>query len=155
MISYLASAQSVLDKGQSIAQEFGVDSNLLIAQAVNFVLCAGIIYKFGFKGILSTIQEREKQISDSLKHAEKIKLELEDAQKRNREETLTEASLKPKKQFQALKNRPSPTSKLRRRMLVIKPRKSFPRQGNPWPLKRNKFLTKPKKKSPPRRPYHR
>ncbi len=96
MISYLASAQSVLDKGQSIAQEFGVDSNLLIAQAVNFVLCAGIIYKFGFKGILSTIQEREKQISDSLKHAEKIKLELEDAQKR-REETLTEASLEAKK----------------------------------------------------------
>ena len=138
MISYLASAQSVLDKGQSIAQEFGVDSNLLIAQAVNFVLCAGIIYKFGFKGILSTIQEREKQISDSLKHAEKIKLELEDAQKR-REETLTEASLEAKKTVSGAKEQAKSTSKLRRRMLVIKPRKSFPRQGNPWPSKKNKF----------------
>ena len=80
---YLASAQDVLDKGQLIAQEFGVDWPFLIAQAVNFVLVAFVIYRFGFKGILSTVKEREKQISDSLKHAEKIKLELEEAEKRD------------------------------------------------------------------------
>ena len=39
--------------------------------------------------------KKEKNKSPSLKHAEKIKLELEDAQKR-REETLTEASLEAK-----------------------------------------------------------
>jgi F-type H+-transporting ATPase subunit b len=93
---YLASAQDVLDKGQLIAQEFGVDWSFLIAQAVNFVLVAFVIYRFGFKGILSTVKEREKQISDSLKHAEKIKLELEEAEKR-RKETLKEASIEAKK----------------------------------------------------------
>ena len=40
---YIASAQDVLDKGQSIAQEFGVDWPMLIAQAVNFVLVAFVI----------------------------------------------------------------------------------------------------------------
>jgi len=96
MMFYIASAQDVLDKGQSIAQEFGVDWPMLIAQAVNFVLVAFVIYRFGFKGILSTIQEREKQISDSLKHAEKIKLELEETE-RKQKETLQEASLEAKK----------------------------------------------------------
>ena len=69
---------------------------MLIAQAVNFVLVAFVIYRFGFKGILSTIQEREKQISDSLKHAEKIKLELEETE-RKQKETLQEASIEAKK----------------------------------------------------------
>jgi F-type H+-transporting ATPase subunit b len=96
MMFYISSAQDVLDKGQSIAQEFGVDWPMLIAQAVNFVLVAFVIYRFGFKGILSTIQEREKQISDSLKHAEKIKLELEETE-RKQKETLQEASLEAKK----------------------------------------------------------
>jgi len=96
MMFYIASAQDVLDKGQSIAQDFGVDGPMLIAQAVNFVLVAFVIYRFGFKGILSTIQEREKQISDSLKHAEKIKLELEETE-RKQKETLQEASIEAKK----------------------------------------------------------
>lgn len=96
MMFYIASAQDVLDKGQAIAQEFGVDWPMLIAQAVNFVLVSFVIYRFGFKGILSTIQEREKQISDSLKHAEKIKLELEETE-RKQKETLQEASIEAKK----------------------------------------------------------
>ena len=74
---------NVLDKGQSIAQEFGVDWPMLIAQAVNFVLVAFVIYRFGFKGILSTIQEREnksptpsnmpKRSSSNLKRRRKAK----------------------------------------------------------------------------------
>ena len=96
MMFYIASAQDILDKGQSIAQDFGVNWPMLIAQAVNFILVAFVIYRFGFKGILSTIKEREKQISDSLKHAEKIKLELEETQKKQKE-TLQEASIEAKK----------------------------------------------------------
>ena len=68
---YLANIDSLLT-------EFGVDWPMFIAQVINFVFVAFLIYRFGFKGVLSTMQEREKQISDSLKHAETIKLELEE-----------------------------------------------------------------------------
>ena len=97
MTIHIASmAQELQDKGQNIVEQFGVSWPMLIAQAINFTLVAFVIYRFGFKGILSTIKEREKQISDSLKHAEKIKLELEETE-RKQKETLQEASLEAKK----------------------------------------------------------
>ena len=49
-----------------------------------------------FRSILSTIKEREKQIADSLRNADKIKLELEETEKQQ-QETLQEASLEAKK----------------------------------------------------------
>jgi F-type H+-transporting ATPase subunit b len=88
--------QDLQDKGQHIAEQFGVNTPMLIAQAINFTLVAFVIYRFGFKSILSTIKEREKQISDSLKHAERIKLELEETE-RKQKETLQEASHEAKK----------------------------------------------------------
>jgi F-type H+-transporting ATPase subunit b len=88
--------QDLQDKGQHIVEQFGVNTPMLIAQAINFTLVAFVIYQFGFKSIMSTIKEREKQISDSLKHAEKIKLELEETE-RKQKETLQEASLEAKK----------------------------------------------------------
>lgn len=97
MTFYLASMTTELqDKAQNIADQFGVNWPMFIAQAVNFTLVAFVIYQFGFKGILSTIKEREKQISDSLKHAEKIKLQLEETEKKQKE-TLQEASIEAKK----------------------------------------------------------
>ena len=97
MTVHLASmAQELQDKAQNIADQFGVKWPMFIAQAINFTLVAFVIYRFGFKGILSTIKEREKQISDSLKHAEKIKLELEETE-RKQKETLQEASIEAKK----------------------------------------------------------
>jgi F-type H+-transporting ATPase subunit b len=79
-----------------IIEKFGVDLPLLIAQAINFLIVAFLIWKFAFKKILSTIQEREKKIADSLKNADKIKLELEETEKQQ-QETLQEASLQAKK----------------------------------------------------------
>ncbi|HAF58118.1 MAG TPA: ATP synthase F0 subunit B [Opitutae bacterium] len=79
-----------------IADQFGVDWPMLIAQAINFLIVAFVIWKFAFKNILSTIKEREKQISDSLKNADRIKLELEETEKQQ-QQTLQDASLEAKK----------------------------------------------------------
>ena len=79
-----------------IVDQFGVDWPMLIAQAINFLIVAFVIWKFAFKNILSTVKEREKQIADSLRNADKIKLELEETEKRQ-QETLQEASLEAKK----------------------------------------------------------
>jgi len=98
---------SLADTAQGIVDTFGIDWPMLIAQAINFLIVALVIWKFAFKNILSTIKEREKQISDSLNNADRIKLELEETEKQQ-QETLQEASLLPKKPFPRLRNRPKP-----------------------------------------------
>ena len=100
MMFYLAASAS--EKIDRIIGDFGVEWPMLIAQAVNFTLVAFVIYKFGFKGILSTIKEREKQISDSLKHAETIKLELE-AMEKKQDDTIKQATLEAKKTLNTAK----------------------------------------------------
>ena len=76
---------SLGDTAQGIVETFGIDWPMLIAQAINFLIVAYVIWKFAFKNILSTIKEREKQISDSLKNADRIKLELEETEKQQQE----------------------------------------------------------------------
>lgn len=87
---------SLADTGEKIINQFGIDSNLLIAQCINFVIVASAIWFLAFKRILSTIKDREKQIADSLKNADKIKLELEQTQQKQ-QDTLNEASMEAKK----------------------------------------------------------
>ena len=87
---------SLTDTADKIVTNFGVDWPMFIAQSVNFTLVALAIWFFAFKKILSTIKEREKQIADSLKNADRIKLELEETQLKQKE-TLNEASLEAKK----------------------------------------------------------
>lgn len=84
------------ETASGIIETFGIDLPMLIAQGINFTIVAFVIYRFGFKGILSTIKERERRIADSLKNAEKIKLELEETEKQQ-QKTLEEASLEAKK----------------------------------------------------------
>ena len=91
----MSTLASVSDTAQDIAYTFGVDWPMLVAQSINFLIVAFIIWKFAFSNVLSTIKEREKQISDSLKNADRIKLELEETEKKQ-QETLQEASLSAK-----------------------------------------------------------
>ena len=86
---------SLTDIPAGIIEKFGVDLPLLIAQAINFLLVAFLIWKFAFKKILSTIKEREKKIAESLKNADRIKLELDETEKKQKE-TLEDASIKAK-----------------------------------------------------------
>ena len=87
---------SLADTGEKIVNQFGIDYPLLIAQCINFAVVALAIWFFAFRKILSTIKDREKQIADSLKNADKIKLELEETEKKQ-SETLQEASIEAKK----------------------------------------------------------
>ena len=86
---------SVADTVQSISNTFGVDWPMLIAQSINFLIVALVIWKFAFR-ISFPLLRKEKQIADSLKNADRIKLELEETEKKQ-QETLQEASLSAKK----------------------------------------------------------
>ena len=96
MIEILSSASGLQDTINGITATFGVDWHLLVAQAINFAIVAFLIWKFAFKGILSSVKEREEQIADSVKNAEKIKLQLEETE-RKQEETLKGAAVEAQK----------------------------------------------------------
>ena len=74
-----------------IVETFGLDTPLLVAQAINFLIVAYVIWRFGFKRILGTMEEREKTIASGLQYAEEVKIKLADTE-RQHEETLKEAS---------------------------------------------------------------
>ncbi|AWT60756.1 MAG: ATP synthase subunit b [Candidatus Moanabacter tarae] len=69
----------------SLARQFGVDWRFLIAQIVNFCLVAFILYRFAFKPVLNTIEDRQKKIADGLQYAEEMKSKLEEAEKKEAE----------------------------------------------------------------------
>lgn len=87
---------SITETAAGLVEKFGIDWPLLLAQGVNFVIVAFVIWQFGLKKVLLTVKEREEKIADSLKNAERIKLELE-ATEKQQQETLQEASLEAKK----------------------------------------------------------
>ncbi len=61
--------------------KFGVELPFLIAQIVNFVVVAFVLYKFAFKPVLETIDERQKKISDGLKFSEEAEVKLAESEK--------------------------------------------------------------------------
>ncbi len=76
-----------------IARQFGIDIPLLTAQILCFSIVAFLLWKFAFKPVLATLDERQKKISDGLDYAEKMKAELADARTRS-EDIFRDASLK-------------------------------------------------------------
>lgn len=60
----------------ALLDHFGVDWQLLIIQIINFVLVSFILYKFAFKPVLKTMDERRKKINDGLEYSKKMQSEL-------------------------------------------------------------------------------
>jgi F-type H+-transporting ATPase subunit b len=58
---------------EQIARTFGVDWPHLIAQIISFSVVCLLLYKFAYKRILQTLEERRQVIAESLANSEKIK----------------------------------------------------------------------------------
>jgi len=76
---------------QKLASYFHVDTALLIAQGVNFIIVAVVLWKFAFKPVMATMEDRQKKIQDGLQYAEEMKARLADAEKQSAEK-MKEAS---------------------------------------------------------------
>ena len=50
---------SISETAAGIVEKFGIDWPLLLAQGVNFVIVAFVIWQFGLKKVLLTVKERE------------------------------------------------------------------------------------------------
>jgi F-type H+-transporting ATPase subunit b len=59
-----------------ITQDFGISIPFILAQILNFTVVALILWKFAFKPVLATLDERQKKIADGLKYAEEMQAKL-------------------------------------------------------------------------------
>ncbi|MCD8483008.1 MAG: F0F1 ATP synthase subunit B [Verrucomicrobia bacterium] len=64
-----------------LANTFGVDWRIILAQIVNFALVAYLLWRFAFKRVMASMEERQKQIADGLRFADESKLQLAEAEK--------------------------------------------------------------------------
>ena len=63
-----------------ITNDFGISWPFLLAQVLNFTVVAFILWKFAFKPVLATLDERQKRIADGLRYADEMKAKLEAVQ---------------------------------------------------------------------------
>ena len=80
-----------------LADSFGIQTELLVAQMINFCLVSYLLYRFAIKPVLKTIEERKSKIAEGLKYTEDMKTQLASAEQ-ERLNTLAKAQ----KEAQAL-----------------------------------------------------
>ena len=59
-----------------LTQTFGIDIASLVAQIVSFCVVAYILWRFAFKPVLATLDERQKKIESGIAYADQMKAEL-------------------------------------------------------------------------------
>lgn len=80
------------DRISELFHRFGIDLPYLVSQIVSFGVVAFLLYKFAFKPILATMDDRNAKIAEGLRHAEEMKAKLADAEKQHAE-TVKKAAL--------------------------------------------------------------
>lgn len=77
--------------GGEFANGFGFNTNIILAQVINFLIVAFLLYQFAIKPIGKTLDERQKKIADGLQYAEEMKVQLAEAE-RERAEKIRQAA---------------------------------------------------------------
>jgi F-type H+-transporting ATPase subunit b len=75
-----AGSSGALDGFVQLLHGLGVNWPGLLAQMLNFSIVAFILWKFAFKPVMATLDERQKKIESGLKYADEMKVKLEQAQ---------------------------------------------------------------------------
>ena len=60
-----------------ITQDFGISVPFILAQIVNVLVVAFVLWRFAFKPVLATLDERQKKIAAGLQYTEDMKAKLE------------------------------------------------------------------------------
>lgn len=92
-ITLLAAATAEGAGESSLVGQFGIDLKLIVAQAINFVIVAYLLWRFAFKPVMATLDERQHKIAEGLQFAEESKVQLAETEKRQAE-VLREANTK-------------------------------------------------------------
>ena len=68
-----------------IVGKFGIHVGHIVMQGISFSLLAYILYRFAFKPVFATMDERNAKIADGLKYADDMKAQLEEAEQERKE----------------------------------------------------------------------
>jgi F-type H+-transporting ATPase subunit b len=78
-----AAHHSALDQVTQITSAFGLNWPGFIAQVVSFSVVAFVLWRFAFKPVIATLDERQQKISSGLQYAEEMKAKLAAAQQQS------------------------------------------------------------------------
>jgi F-type H+-transporting ATPase subunit b len=76
---FLAVTEAAHESG-GIVQQFGLEPKYVVMQVISFLILFGVLYKFGIKPTIATMEERNNKIAAGLKHAEETQARLAAAQ---------------------------------------------------------------------------
>ena len=71
-----AAAPGPIEGLKQTFMHFGVEPKFLVMQVVSFLILFGVLYKFGIKPTIATMEERNAKIAAGLKHAEETQVRL-------------------------------------------------------------------------------
>ncbi len=90
-ILFAAAAPAGESVPEQIAHQFGWTPALFLSQVITFVIVAVALKKFAYGPLLKVLDDRKQRIAEGLANADKIKIELANAQAKT-QELLTQAS---------------------------------------------------------------
>jgi F-type H+-transporting ATPase subunit b len=76
MLPILLAVTETTAQSGGIAQQFGLDAKYVVMQVISFLILFGVLYKFGIKPTIATMEERNAKIGAGLKHAEEMQAKL-------------------------------------------------------------------------------
>lgn len=68
-----------------LVEKFGIHVGHIVMQVISFSILAFVLYRFAFKPVLVTLDDRNKQIADGLKYAEEMQVKLAEAEAEHKE----------------------------------------------------------------------
>ena len=86
LLFFAAAASHAVEHGEAasgitkITQDFGISLPFFLAQVLSFSIVAFVLWKFAFKPVLATLDERQQKIASGLKYAEEMQAKLAAAQ---------------------------------------------------------------------------
>ena len=75
---FLAVTEAAHEAG--VAEKFGLEWKYVVTQIISFLILFGVLYWFGIKPTIATMEERNAKIAAGLKHAEETQARLAAAQ---------------------------------------------------------------------------
>ena len=84
-ILFAAAAPAIESVPEQIARQFGWNLSGFIAQVITFVIVAVALKKFAYGPLLKVLDDRKQRIAEGLANADKIKIELANAQAKTQE----------------------------------------------------------------------
>lgn len=76
MLPILLAVTEAAHESSGITQQFGLEPKYVIMQVVSFLILFGVLYWFGIRPTIATMEERNAKIGAGLKHAEEMQAKL-------------------------------------------------------------------------------